>query len=641
MSPTDILSESGPLAELIPDYAVRPQQLEMAELIDAALHTHESLICEAGTGTGKTFAYLIPAILSGRKIIISTGTRHLQDQLFHRDLKIIQRAAGVAVHGALLKGRVNYLCLHRLDLAEEDRGRMSAAHVSDLHNVRLWSRQTRSGDLAELADLPEDAGVRKFVTSTTENCLGQECRHYNDCYVFKARRHAAEADITVVNHHLLLADMALREQGYGELLPVVDAVIFDEAHQLPELASQFFSRTLSSYQLLEFTRDSRQAYYREAADMPDFPGLLDTLDTAVRQLRLAFGTGDVRAAWYGLKQRVGVSDAVTRLMEACSEAHQLLDAFANRGKDLDSCFKRSNGLINLLALFVDSEAEGMVQWLETRGGGFLLHQTPLNIADTFQSRMAEYDCLCVYTSATLTVKGDFSHFAGQLGLADLRSAAWESPFDFRRQALLYLPPGLPDPRREGYTGMVLEAALPVLELTRGRAFFLFTSHRALQIAAGAIRDRVRFPVFVQGEAPKTELLESFRASRDGVLLGTQSFWEGVDVKGQALSCVIIDKLPFAAPDDPVLQARMKQLELQGGNPFMDYQLPEAVITLKQGVGRLIRDSADYGVLMICDPRLTGKSYGRVFLKSLPDMAVTDAIEAVAAFLSRHEATGAV
>lgn len=636
LTPADILSAEGPLAELIPDYSVRPQQIEMSEAIATALSQQESLICEAGTGTGKTFAYLVPAILSGMKTIISTGTRHLQDQLYQRDLKIIQQAIGRAVHTSLLKGRANYLCLYRLDQTEADTGRINAANVSQLINIRSWAQQTRSGDLAELSDLPEDTAVRKFITSTTENCLGQECNYFNDCFVFRARREANEADLTVVNHHLLLADMALRDQGYGELLPVADLVIFDEAHQLPELASEFFSQTLSSHQFNDWVRDSKQAYYSEAADMPDFPGVLDKVDTAVRQLRLALGAQEGRIAWFQVREAQGVQEAMLRLLDRCYESHQLLEGFANRGKDLDSCFKRCGVLMNALDGYLEAHSDEFVQWLELRGNSFLLHQTPLDIADTFQARMAAYDCLCIYTSATLTVRDSFDHFAGQLGLGELKHQSWESPFDFRRQALLYLPAGLPDPRADGYTEKVLEVALPVLQLTQGRAFLLFTSHRALQIAAALINKRITYPVFVQGDAPKTELLDLFRNTPNGVLLGTQSFWEGVDVKGQALTCVIIDKLPFATPDDPVLQARMKRLEENGRNPFMDYQLPEAVITLKQGVGRLIRDAADYGILMICDPRVSGKSYGKTFLKSLPAMKHTNSIADVEAFLRAHE-----
>lgn len=636
ITPEDILAENGPLAELIPDYAVRPQQVEMAEAIADALANNHSLICEAGTGTGKTFAYLIPAILSGMKVIISTGTKHLQDQLYQRDLRIIQQAIGQAVHTALLKGRANYLCLYRLEQMDSDPGGMYRQYQQQLPVISEWGQRTRSGDLAELTAIPEDAGVRKFITSTTENCLGQECSFYEDCFVFRARRQASEADVTVVNHHLLLADMALREQGYGELLPVADCVIFDEAHQLPDLASQFFSQNLSANQFLELVRDSKQAYLSEAADMPDFLPLLDNLETAVRQLRLSFGETDSRKAWFQVREYDGVEASLSRLMGHLMDVHQLLDGFANRGKELDNCFKRCARLMNLLDMFIESEADGFVQWLELRGNGFLLHQTPLDIAQTFQARLAEYECQYIYTSATLTVKDNFDHFAAQLGLQELAHQSWESPFDFKQQAMLYLPMGLPDPRDREYTARAVDMALPILQLTRGRAFFLFTSYRALRLAAELIADRIDYPLFVQGEAPRTELLDTFRTTPHSVLLGTQSFWEGVDVKGQALSCVIIDKLPFATPDDPVLQARLKKLEEQQRNPFMEYQLPEAVITLKQGVGRLIRDNDDYGVLMICDPRLLGKSYGKVFLKSLPAMNYSREPGEVEAFFRAHE-----
>ncbi|MEX2524052.1 MAG: ATP-dependent DNA helicase, partial [Gammaproteobacteria bacterium] len=605
----EILAADGPLARILPGYTERPQQMEMAETIAGAIREDESFICEAGTGTGKTFAYLVPAMQSGRKVIISTGTRHLQDQLFHRDLKIVQQALGLPVNVTQLKGRANYLCLHRLRLVETDAIRVDRNTLAQSGRVRQWAQQTGSGDLAELSDLPEDAAIRSVVTSTTDNCLGQECDYYDECFVFRARQRAMDADITIVNHHLLLADMALREQGYGELLPVADVVIFDEAHQLPDLASQFFSTTLSSHQFHELTRDCRSAYLAEAADLPEFLQLMDNLQNAVRQLRLAFGREDIRTAWHQVRHEEGVNEMLEKLMSRCHDIQHILEQFAGRGKQLDQCLKRLNTMMNMLDSFMETGAGEDVQWLETRGNGFLLHRTPLDVATTFQSRLSEYDCRCIFTSATLAVNDGFDHFRDLLGLHEIAGRAWASPFDFRRQALLYLPPGLPEPRAPDYTERVIEAARPVLELTRGRAFLLFTSHRALRIAAERIRSVIDFPVFIQGEAPRTELLETFRTTPHAVLLGTQSFWEGVDVKGQALSCVIIDKLPFATPDDPVLQARMKKMEEQGRNPFMDHQLPEAVITLKQGVGRLIRDAADYGVLMICDPRLTGKSYG--------------------------------
>ena len=637
LTPSEILGRDGPLAATIPDYGERPQQMAMAEAVADAIAQGRTLVCEAGTGTGKTFAYLVPALQSGCKVVISTGTKHLQDQLFHRDVDTVRRALGVSVNVSLLKGRANYLCLQRLRLAENDRLRPDGNGPAHLLTVRQWSRRTGSGDMNELAALPEGSSLRALVTSTTENCLGQDCNDFSNCFVFKARQRAAGADVVIVNHHLLLADLALRERGYGELLPAADVIIFDEAHQLPDLASQFFSTTLSSHQYLELARDCKAAYFAEAADLPEFLTLVDNMEQALRRLRLALDREDRRAAWHAVREEEAVAGELRALMERSHDVHQLLDEFAARGKQLDQCLKRLSGLMNLLDAFMESGGDAEVQWLEIRGGGFLLHSTPLDIAGTFQSRLAEYDCQCIYTSATLTVGGRFDHFTRQLGLEQADCHAWSSPFDFRSQALLYLPVEMPDPRSDGYTTAVLEAALPVLELTRGRAFLLFTSHRALGDAAQLIQGRIDFPVLVQGQAPRTELLESFRRTPHAVLLGTQSFWEGVDVKGQALSCVIIDKLPFAAPDDPVLQARLQKIEEQGGRPFVDVQVPEAVITLKQGVGRLIRDAADYGVLMICDPRLKSRSYGRIFLKSLPDMPHTNSLADVRAFFARFEA----
>jgi len=635
-SPVELLSDKGPLARLIQGFRARPQQQAMADAINNAIHEHESLICEAGTGTGKTFAYLIPAFISGRKVIISTGTKHLQDQLCKRDLPLIQQALNIPVKTALLKGRSNYLCLQRMHQAQQDGAYLSKTSHAQLADIRHWSARTASGDLAELTDIPEDAQIRYVVTSTTENCLGQECGYYQDCYVFKARQQANDSDLVVVNHHLFLADMALRESGYGELLPTADIVVFDEAHKLPELASEFFSRTISSRQVLELMRDGRAAYYAEAADMPDFLELLDNVEKSVRDLRLAFGKQDRRSAWHQISGNQQVSEGLAVLMNKGHDLHQALEQFANRGKQLENCFKRLGNFLDLLDVFMEGRQTDSILWLETRGQGFLFYQTPMDIADLFRVRMDDYGCLNIYTSATLSVNGNFSHFASRMGMLDINARSWSSPFDYRAQALCYLPDDMPDPRDEVHTSTVVDRAVPMLKLTRGRAFLLFTSYRALNIAAELIADKLDYPILIQGDAPRTELLETFREQEHSVLLGTSSFWEGVDVRGQSLSCVIIDKLPFAAPDDPVLQARMKKMEEEGGNPFMDYQLPEAVITLKQGIGRLIRDNDDYGVLMLCDPRLKTRSYGKVFLRSLPDMTFTHELAEVEKFLQTHE-----
>jgi len=636
LSPADILSDDGPLSRLVGGFKARPQQLDMAETIFKAITGHESLICEAGTGTGKTFAYLIPAILSGGKIMISTATRHLQDQLYLRDMPLIQKALNIPVNLTLLKGRANYLCRYQLNRAQQESASLNKKNSAWLGQIHDWAQSSASGDLAELTHIPEDAPVRNLVISSSENCLGQVCDYYEDCFIFKARKKAFDADLVVVNHHLFLSDLALRDSGYGELLPVADLVIFDEAHKLPELTSEFFSRTLSSRQILDLARDCRAAYSEEAADLPEFIGLIDTLEHAVRDLRAAFGSDDVREAWHVQMERTGNPQALTHLTGKCHDSHHLLEDFADRGKQLDNCCKRMGHVLDLLDDFSGDRTDGTIQWLETRGKGFFLHETPLNIAGLFREKINEYGCQCIYTSATLSVNNQLKHFAGQMGLENVNSAIWNSPFDYQTQTLCYLPEGLPDPRTPGYTDSVIRHAIPVLEITRGRAFMLFTSHRALKLAAETITGLVEYPILVQGQAPRTELLDNFRSHQHSILLGTSSFWEGVDVRGQALSCVIIDKLPFAAPDDPVLQARMRKLEEQGGNSFMDYLLPEAVITLKQGVGRLIRDPDDYGVLMICDPRIKTRSYGRMFMRSLPEMPVTSDIRDVQEFFRNKE-----
>ncbi len=635
-TPADILDEHGAIADLVPGFTVRPQQVEMAEAIREAIDNGESLICEAGTGTGKTFAYLVPALQSGYKVIISTGTRHLQDQLFTRDLPLVRKAVGRPLNVALLKGRANYLCLYRMKLAETDSRRLDRQGRSFLFDIRDWSQRTESGDLAELTHIPEDAPVRTACISTVDNCLGQECEFYDDCFVFRARRRAAEADLAVVNHHLFLADMMLKEAGYGELLPSAEVVVFDEAHQLPELASQFFSETLSGRQLLELVADTRTAYFEEAADLPGFAEMLDQCEKAVRDLRLSIPGKDHRVAWSELKDTAQVSGAISALLEKMAGVHRVLEDFAGRGKALDNCHKRVVALSAFVEQFGETEDSDHIRWLELRGNGFLLHRTPLDIAAVFRARMSEYDCLSIFTSATLSVSRRFDHFSARLGLEEVDARCWDSPFDFENQSRLYLPPGLPDPGTPRYTERVVEKALPLLRLTRGRAFFLFTSYRALHQAAELIGGTLDYPLLVQGDAPRTELLETFRTTAHAVLLGTSSFWEGVDVRGQALSCVIIDKLPFAAPDDPVMRARMKRMEEQGRNPFREYQVPEAVLALKQGIGRLLRDKSDYGVLMIGDPRLSTRNYGTTFLNSLPQMPHTRELSDIEAFFRRQE-----
>lgn len=635
LNPLDVFANDGPLASNVQSYSVRKEQIEFADAVTEAIAGQESLICEAGTGTGKTFAYLVPAILSGKKIIISTGTRHLQDQLFYKDLPVISRALRLPVKTAILKGRSNYLCKHRLVEYEKGGHLLSESEQHTLTTIRNWLPETSSGDLTELVDLPENSTIKSLITSTTDNCLGQECEFYDECFILNARRRAAEAELVIVNHHLLMADLSLRETGFGEILPRVDFIIFDEAHQLPDLAAEFFGTTFSSRQLIEISNDCRAAYQHDANDIKGFVEIPDSILVEIKKFRQLLGKNDRRIAWQEISMNKAITHAVNQLYKRLDVLEQALDKLSSRSRTLESCWRRVGNLMTLLKDFCERENEEYIQWLEIRGSGFLLHQTPLDVSQVFQQRLSQYECECIYTSATLAVKDDFSHFAGQLGLDGVKSHAWPSPFDYRKQSLLYLPPDMPDPGQVNYTSTVVNISLAVIEASKGHAFILFTSHKALQEAATLITNKLDYPVFVQGQLPRTELLERFRNTANAVLLGTNSFWEGVDVRGKALSCVIIDKLPFASPDDPVFQARAAKMQANGINPFLDYQMPQAIINLKQGVGRLIRDMDDYGVLTLCDPRLSTKGYGKKFLDSLPPINITSDIADVRNFYDKR------
>ncbi|MBK1701232.1 ATP-dependent DNA helicase [Thiococcus pfennigii] len=624
-----IFGPEGLLCGHLPGFGHRPQQQAMAEAVAETLAEGGILICEAGTGTGKTFAYLVPALLSGRRVLVSTGTRNLQDQLFHRDLPRVRRLLHRPVDVALLKGRANYLCRYRLDAAEQDERFVDPQWRVELARVRQWAAVTRRGDIAE-AGLPEEARVWPAVTSTSDNCLGQDCPDWGACHLVEARRRAQEADLVVVNHHLLCADLALKDEGFGEILPGADCVIIDEAHQLPEIASAFFGLSLSGRQLLDLARDLELEQRREAPDTPALSGAAGDLRSAVQGLRLALGEVDRRGPWQALEADRATLAALEGLAMCLDGLRQDLEVLAGRGKGLDNCLARGTELAERLAALTGGGGED-VRWFETQGRGFRLHQTPLEVAGQFEAHFARGQVAWIFTSATLAVGDDFGHFSRRLGIPAARTERWDSPFDYPRQALWYIPSGLPDPASPGYTRAVVELAVEILTASRGRAFLLFTSHRALREAAALLERRLPFPLLVQGSAPRAELLERFAQLGNAVLLGSASFWEGVDVRGEALSCVLIDKLPFASPGDPVMAARIEALRRRGGNPFQDFQLPQAVIALKQGAGRLIRDQGDRGVLVVCDPRLLTRSYGRRFLESLPPMARTRDAAEVAAF----------
>jgi len=645
---TELLSDDGPLQRAITGFAARQQQQEMAEQIAEALSFDEILIAEAGTGTGKTVAYLVPVLLSGKKTIISTGTKNLQDQLYFRDLPQVKNALGVSASTALLKGRANYLCLYRFDRLMNE-GRVDKQTLTHIHSIRTWLQHTKSGDIAECTSVEEGARVWMRATSTAENCLGSDCPVIGDCYVAKARQLAQQADILVVNHHLFFADLALRDEGFGEILPGAEAFIFDEAHQLAEIATQFFGLALSSRQLHELANDAVTEMLQDAADEIGIQHKTADLERASKDFRVLLGENDRRAPWNVLQNDATVNAALYRVRSALESLERMLKQHAARGTGIEKCWQRTRQHIIQLDTFLadgnaefeeerdstyfDSETvtEKYVRWYETRQYGFVLRMSPTSIAKTFHEYIASREAAWIFTSATLAVGDNFHYFAANLGIEHAHTHQWHSPFDFTTQSLLYLPDGLPQPNAPNYTREMIDVIIPVINACQGRTFVLVTSYRALQEVAVTLARSIEYPVLVQGSRPRTELLNQFRTLGDAVLVGTSSFWEGVDVKGSALSCVIIDKLPFAAPDDPLLQARMELLKQQGKNPFLDYQIPEAVINLKQGVGRLIRDVNDYGVLMLCDPRILSKSYGKIFLRNLPNMPITRDVSDVERF----------
>ena len=622
----------------MPGFKPRAQQVELASAILETVERTGALAVEAGTGTGKTFAYLVPVLLAGGKVLVSTGTKTLQNQLYDRDLPAVREALASGSVTSLLKGRANYVCLHRLERSLAEGRLESRDDWGRLRAIDRFARASVSGDRADLAEVPEDAAVWQHATSTRENCLGQECPKYKDCFVMRARKNALAADVVVINHHLFFADVALRDEGIAELLPSCNTVVFDEAHQLAETARLFFGETVASAQLVELARDARLELRAAGGASPELDRIAAKLDKAARDLRLCFAREGVRQAWSQAMREPGFADALQALALALDVLGKPLGEQAERSEGLAACARRTSEAAALLARIREDGSENEVRWVEVFGQSLQLHITPLSPAELFRKQMADHPRAWIFTSATLAVGEDFSHFKRELGVEEAATRAWPSPFDFARQALLYAPRGLPpDPNDPGYTDAVVQAALPVLRASRGRAFLLFTSHRALRRAHELLKGRIEYPLLAQGSGSRKELLVRFRALGNAVLLGAASFWEGVDVRGEALSVVLIDRLPFAPPEDPVLAARIEAMRAQGGNPFMEFQLPQAVLQLKQGAGRLIRDETDRGVLVLCDPRLYTKAYGRTIRASLPPMKQTRELNDVEAFFARMPA----
>ncbi|ROH86277.1 ATP-dependent DNA helicase [Pseudomethylobacillus aquaticus] len=636
-----VFGDDGPLADTIPGYRMRTQQLEMAQAIEAAIKQGTQLVAEAGTGTGKTFAYLIPALLSGGKVIVSTGTKTLQDQLFNRDLPAVRDALKVPVTVSMLKGRANYVCHFHLQRAQNEGRFLSRDDAQYIHKIVAFAEHSSTGDKAELVDVPESATIWPSVTSTRDNCMGQECAFYKECFVMEARKRALAADVVVVNHHLFFADVMLRDEGVAELLPSANTVIFDEAHQLPEVAGLFFGEDVSTTLVMDLARDAHAEFITTAKDCLALPEATAALEKAVRDFRLIFAYEGTRLPVQKALAIKGFDDAYANIQNKLGELNAVLETQAERDPALENCYQRGLALAEQLQRWHAAENSNLVRWVEVFTQSVQLHATPLSIAEGFGKQLNAQPRSWIFTSATLAVKSDFSHYLAQMGLEQAETGYWSSPFDYAQQALLYVPKGMPEPNSSAYTASVAAAALPVLQASRGRAFVLCTSLRAMREVHAMLKEAfsvngMEYPLLLQGDSSRTELLERFRKLGNAVLVGSQSFWEGVDVRGEALSAVIIDKLPFAPPDDPVLAARIDKMNAEGRNAFMEYQLPYAVITLKQGAGRLIRDEQDRGVLMICDPRLVDKPYGKRIWQSLPPFKRTRQQADVDAFFAEPD-----
>lgn len=640
---TDLFSQEGPFSEVIQGYKARPSQLEMAKSIANAIKDNQTLVAEAGTGTGKTFAYLIPTMMWGGKVILSTGTKNLQDQLFLKDIPIVRKVLNIPIQISLLKGRANYVCRFHLERVNE-RGVTNKQDASYVRSITNFAKKSKTGDKAELSSIPENAPIWNLVTSTRENCLGTKCAYYDDCFVMKARKEAQQADVVVVNHHLFFADLSLKDMSVAELLPHADTIIFDEAHQIPDTATLFFGETLSSHQLFDLCRETWVEGQAHARDAVNWTEEKDKIELTVRRMRELLPEGSFKFKINQIPHSEAFFELLFELVSHLNHFADVLETQAERTEVLANCYDRAREVLTQYTSWIEAVKAGdkteYILWVESFGSGVQLHKTPLSIANIFQKQREEnQNQSWIFTSATLAIRENFNYFTSQLGLESSVQKSWASPFQYDKQGLLFVPNNIPQPNVPHFSDVVVDTILPILEASEGRAFILCTTIRAVNRISDLLRQvflerDLPYPLFVQGEATRTDLLNRFRESGNGVLVGSQSFWEGVDVRGEALSLVIVDKIPFAPPDDPVLEARIKALEQRGGNGFMDYQLPEAIMSLKQGVGRLIRDETDKGVLVICDVRLIDKRYGRQIWQSLPPFSRTRDIKVACDFFEK-------
>ncbi|MGA8027802.1 MAG: ATP-dependent DNA helicase [Bryobacteraceae bacterium] len=610
-------ARKGILSRSHPNYEYRQGQLEMAEAVESAFAERRHLIVEAGTGTGKTLAYLVPSILSGKRVVISTGTKNLQEQLFFKDLPFLQSLFDRPLAVCYMKGRSNYLCRQKLYDAEREPVLSGLAEMTDFQIIREWEKTTQTGDRSQLRELPETSSTWWKLDARSDLCAGQKCKQFDRCFITEMHRRAAESDIIVVNHHLFFADLAVREEGFGAILPDYAAVVFDEAHEIEDVAGQYFGMSVSNLQVQELIKDTAAISRRKLFATPE-------LDRALIHL------GDRTEEFFALfpqEGRHGFRDHEEFLAEhgeGYGELQLALEGFCARLELVQGAIEETLPLVRRarliqqgLQFWMNSGDASYVYWVERRGRGLYLQATPIDVSGALATRLFDRVESVILTSATLTVSGEFEYSKTRLGLQNSRTLQVDSQYDFKKQVLLYVPPHLPDPRQPDFTRRAADEIEQVLDASRGRAFVLFTSYQQMRQVYELLRNRLEYPMLLQGDAPRNALLEAFRATPGAVLFATSSFWQGVDVQGEQLSCVIIDRLPFAVPTDPVVAARADAIRQSGGNAFYEYQVPQAALALKQGFGRLIRGTSDRGVLVLLDNRITKLPYGRVFFDSLP------------------------
>jgi ATP-dependent DNA helicase DinG len=638
----DAFAPGGALSRRLPGFTARDSQIEMARAVGKAIDTQSALVVEAGTGTGKTFAYVVPALLSGRRVLLSTATKTLQDQLFSKDLPLVREALGVPVNVALLKGRQNYVCHFHLARALNEARLPSPKEVDHLQKVKVFAQRTHTGDRADCAGVPEDSAVWAWVTSNKDNCLGSECPNASECFVNKARRDALDAEVVVVNHHLFLADLALKEEGIAELLPACDVIVFDEAHQLPDIATTLLGQAISTAQCQEFLRDVLIEGRTSSADAGDWDAVLRPMELALKEIRRIVGA-ELESARFTHSQFMAIGEVAPVCADFEHRLEALIDMISPLTVRNDSWGKLMNRASELCLRWQDwfspiQDSDGQsVRWVSVTSHVVQFCDSPLDVSNAFAKLYAEQPKAWVFTSATLSIKDSLQHFTLQVGLDDCEQLLLPSPFNYESQALMCVPENLPFPNEPQFSRKLVDSIWPLLKASDGGVFFLCTSHRAVKQVGEYLKEKVLeqelgWSLLVQGEASRAELLDQFRLVTKPVLVGAASFWEGVDIRGDGLRLVIIDKLPFAPPDDPVFQAKSELIKNRGGSPFQDLSLPDAAIALKQGAGRLIRDEQDWGVLLIGDRRLVEKGYGKLLWRSLPPFRRTRDLNVAVEFM---------